>query len=159
MKDIKGFEGIYAITEDGQVWSYRSKKFLKPCISERGYLIVCLSIGGKHKNYRVNRLVAETYIPNPENKPEVNHLDENRANNHVNNLQWTTSSENKKHSPAIGKHKQFTKIRCVETGEIYDSCAAAARAVGVHTYCINCCVNGTQKTSAGYHWERVIEED
>jgi hypothetical protein len=120
---------------------------------------VRLSKDGKTKNHRLNRLVAEAYIPNPEGKEEVNHIDENKNHNWVGNLEWATSSENKQHSPQTGIKRVHTKIRCVETGEIYKNCSEAARAVGVHSYTLNCCVNGKQKTSGGYHWERVIEKE
>ena len=93
MRDVVGFEGLYAVTSCGKVWSYRSKKFLKPYIW-RGYLKVDLYQNGKAKKCRINRLVAEAYIPNPEGKPQVNHLDENKANNNVNNLIWATVKEN-----------------------------------------------------------------
>ena len=93
MRDIKGFEGIYAITSCGKVWSYRSKKFIKP-YEWKGYLKVNLYLNGQVKKCRVHRLVAEAYIPNPEGKPQVNHLDENKTNNNVNNLEWATAKEN-----------------------------------------------------------------
>ena len=159
MKDIKGYEGLYAITEEGQVWSYRAQKFLLPFTSTNGYLIVVLSLNGEQKHFRIHRLVAEAYIPNPLNKPEVNHLDENKTNNHVSNLEWATTKENIQHSARKGVRKNFSKIRCVETGAVYKSCSAAARAVNLHPYSINSVVNGKQKTAGGYHWERVIEED
>lgn len=121
-----------------------------------GYLIVVLCKDGKHRTRKVHRLVAETYIPNPEGKREVDHIDNNRKNNCIQNLRWVTSAENKidvdAHAP-----KCFSRIRCVETGKIYKNCADAARDVGVHRYAINSCVNGKSKTSAGYHWERVKE--
>lgn len=77
MRDIPGFEGLYAVTSCGKVWSYKSKKFIKPYRIGNGYLAVKLA----GKNYRVHRLVAMTYIPNPENLPFVNHKDENKHNN------------------------------------------------------------------------------
>lgn len=88
MKDIKGYEGLYAITEDGKVWSYRNKRFIKPFLRKNGYLQVILVKDGVKKNHKVHRLVAETYISNPNNYPEVNHKDENRVNNNIDNLEW-----------------------------------------------------------------------
>lgn len=87
MKDIPGYEGLYAITSCGRVWSYRHGKFLKDSDS-RGYRRVVLSLGNERKAFNIHRLVAEAYLPNPENLPCVNHKDENKSNNSVNNLQW-----------------------------------------------------------------------
>ena len=82
MKDIRGYEGLYAITSCGKVWSYRRKKFLKPGVIQGGYLnVVLTNKDGQQKNHRVHRLVAEAYIPNPEGKEQVNHKDENKYNN------------------------------------------------------------------------------
>lgn len=96
MTDIKGYEGLYAITEDGQVWSYKANKFKKPQ-NINGYLSVVLYKDKHLKNYSIHRLVAETFIPNPDGKPEVNHIDEDKTNNCVDNLEWCTKSENCKH--------------------------------------------------------------
>ena len=94
MKDIKGYEGLYAITSCGKVWSYQSKRFLLPYKNNKGYLFVKLSKGGIRKAYSIHRLVALNYIPNPENKEQVNHKDENKENNCINNLEWMTNYEN-----------------------------------------------------------------
>ena len=94
MRDIVGFEGLYAVTSCGKVWSYRSKKFLQPYMVN-GYLKVDLCYNGQKKKCRVHRLVAEAYIPNPEGKSDVNHIDEfDKTNNCVNNLEWMTRKEN-----------------------------------------------------------------
>lgn len=84
-KDIPRFEGKYAIYSNGSVWSYRSKKFLKPRYTAKGYARVHL---GLDTDYYVHRLVAEAFIPNPDNLPEVNHKDEDKVNNDVSNLEW-----------------------------------------------------------------------
>lgn len=94
MKDIKGYEGIYAITSCGRVWSYRSKKFLKPRPDRDGYLRVNLKLNGKEKTIHIHRLVAETYLPNPDNLPQINHKDEVKSHNWINNLEWCTASYN-----------------------------------------------------------------
>lgn len=94
MKDIRGYEGLYGITMSGRVWSYRRKKFLRPGINNKGYLLVYLSKNGKVKGFTIHRLVAETYIPNPDNQPQVGHIDENPKNNCWDNLYWTNAKNN-----------------------------------------------------------------
>lgn len=160
MRDIKGYEGLYAITSCGKVWSFRTKKFLKPFDNGYGYLYVKLfgASGGK-KTYKIHRLVAQAYLENPEGKAEVDHIDKNRSRNDVNNLRWVSSKENKENADFAGRPKCFSKVRCVETGEVYNDCVDAARAVGVCRYSINCVLLGKQKTAAGYHWERVLKNE
>lgn len=98
MKDIKDFEGLYAITMSGRVWSYKSKKFLKPSADRYGYLKVTLYKNGKRKdNVPIHRLVAETYLPNPDNQPQVGHIDDNPKNNCWDNLYWTNNYNNMHH--------------------------------------------------------------
>jgi hypothetical protein len=94
MKDIPGFEGLYAITPEGQVYSYRSNQYLRPEITRLGYIRYGLYKDGKRKKLLAHRLVAEAYIPNPDNLPEVSHLDETRSNNHMSNLAWSSHKEN-----------------------------------------------------------------
>lgn len=94
MKDIKNFEGHYAVTSCGKVWSYKSKKFLKPRKDSSGYYQVSLWKDGKGKNYLLHRLVAEAYLPNPEGLPQINHKNENKADNCLNNLEWCTCKYN-----------------------------------------------------------------
>lgn len=160
MKDIKGFEGQYAITSCGKVWSYKSKRFLVPWDNQYGYLQVGLMVNSKLKKYRIHRLVAEAYIPNPDNKPYVNHLNECKSDNYVSNLEWATAKENINYGTGIerGSKRQWTKIRCVETGDIYPSQKAASRDTGICVQSIHFCIHGKQKTAGGYHWERVIEK-
>jgi hypothetical protein len=101
MKDIVGYEGLYAVTEDGMVWAYPNRihkgKFLKPSL-KKGYPFVCLCKGSEIKQFSIHRLVAETYLPNFDSLPQVNHIDSNKENNHVSNLEWCSASQNKKHS-------------------------------------------------------------
>ena len=94
MKDIVGYEGLYAITSCGKVWSYRAKKFMKLHTDRYGYQELILQKDGVRKHYKVHRLVAEAYIPNPDNKEQVNHKDEVKSHNWVNNLEWATCKEN-----------------------------------------------------------------
>ena len=94
MKDIIGYEGQYAVTEDGKVWSYKTKRFLVTSVHRNGYIKVSLWKNNKQKTYFMHRLVAEAFIPNPDNLPQVNHKDENKTNNCVSNLEWCTHKYN-----------------------------------------------------------------
>ena len=103
MKNICNYEGLYKIDENGNVFSVRNNKFLKRMTFPSGYEYVHLCNGkGKTKLFRVHRLVAETFIPNPDNSPEVNHKDGNKQNNSVDNLEWCTNLENIQHSVKTG---------------------------------------------------------
>ena len=94
MRDVKGYEGLYAVTSCGRVWSYQRKKFLTPYTDGNGYLKIKLSKDGKRNQYRIHRLVAEAYIPNPYNLTDVDHIDNDRTHNYLNNLQWITHKDN-----------------------------------------------------------------
>lgn len=160
MIDIQGYEGRYAITEEGQVWSHLSKKFLRPYNNGHGYLCIKLiDANGKNKTKRINRLVAEAYLPNPEGKRDVEHLDNDRKNNKLSNLQWATRSENcRNENNNRNVERRRTPIKCVETGEVFKNQKEAAASVGVCRYNINNVITGKQKTAGGYHWERVEED-
>ena len=109
MKDVVGYEGLYAITSCGKVWSYKRKRFLTPYNSGNGYLKVKLFKDNEEKQYRIHRLVAEAYLPNPENLPQVDHIDNDKTHNYVNNLQWITHRDNsrKSNNKVIFYFRQF----------------------------------------------------
>lgn len=96
MKIIKNYEN-YLIDQDGNVYNNTTKKFLKGSIGEHGYKYYRLSSNGIKKMFYAHRLVAENYIDNPNKLPVVNHIDGNKLNNNVNNLEWITYSDNTKH--------------------------------------------------------------
>lgn len=100
MEYIKGYENLYSVTKTGRIYSHVSNKYLKPRI--HNYKKVALYKNKIYTNYTVHRLVAETYIKNPNNLPCVNHIDGNKLNNDVSNLEWVTVSENQKHAFRIG---------------------------------------------------------
>ena len=104
MKEIKGFPD-YFVTKDGKVYSKKSGKLkeLRPCGTRYKHVTL---INGQKKYPDIHRLVAEAYIPNPDNLPEVNHIDENKLNNHVDNLEWVTRTQNNRHS-AYQQRKSF----------------------------------------------------
>jgi hypothetical protein len=102
-KKVVGYSD-YAVSNNGVVKSlkYGKEKVLKLDINKDGYYIATLSRNGKKKRFRVNRLVAELFIPNPDNLPVVNHKDGNKKNNSVNNLEWSTVAENTQHAYDTG---------------------------------------------------------
>ena len=109
-KDIEGWEGLYAVSTYGNVKSYAKgdgngyrDRILKQGNEVRGYKSVRFSRDGKTEKKMVHRLVAEAFIPNPENKPQVNHIDNDPSNNNVSNLEWVTGSENMIHAQRQGR--------------------------------------------------------
>ena len=106
-KDIPYYEGIYQVSNKGNIKSFKCGKIkiLKPFKSKDGYLSVKLTKNKKEKTLRVHRLVAQTFIPNPLNKLEVNHIGGCKHNNNLNNLEWVTREENRKHAVINGLHK------------------------------------------------------
>lgn len=123
-KDIKGYEDLYQVSNIGNVKSvFRYNQILKPQLDSDGYLYVGLYINGKRKYKDVHRLVAENFISNPENKPEVNHKDGNKLNNNDWNLEWNTDKENTNHALYVlnNKPNHRKKVICTNTGTIYDS--------------------------------------
>lgn len=97
-KLIAGFGGTYSVSNYGEVRNNKTGKLMKPRKNETGYLRINLTKNGKPKCMRVHRLVAQAFIPNPENKLQVNHIDFNRENNCVSNLEWVTNQENTQYS-------------------------------------------------------------
>ena len=98
VKPIKGWEDLYTISSDGKVFSIRSNKYLKPRLSMDGYERVALCRGNYRREYRIHRLVAEAFLENPDNLPQVNHKDFNTRNNYLENLEWCTNKENTEYS-------------------------------------------------------------
>lgn len=147
MRDIKGYEGLYGITSCGKVWSYRSKKFLAPGKRRGGYLAVVLCKNGETKNFLIHRLVAEAYIPNPYNLPQINHIDKTTNHNWVSNLEWCDNQYNADYS----KNK---RCRCVETGEEWDAVKYVEKS-GYKKESVARCCRGERETYRGLHWEYI----
>ena len=147
MKDIKGYEGLYAVTSCGKVWSYINEKFLIPRANNKGYLRVNLYKYGKFNQYYIHRLVADAYIPNPDNLPDVDHIDNDKTHNYVNNLQWITHKNNCRKSnnkPILQFDLDGNFIREWECA--YDVGKEVNKG-------INNCLKGRQKTAFGYLWK------
>ena len=103
-RDIKKGAGLYQISDCGRVKSlwYGKEKILRPTVNSAGYLHLTLCVNGKRIYCNVHVLVAEAFVPNPDNLPEVNHIDSNRLNNCAWNLEWTTQGENVRHAARLG---------------------------------------------------------
>ena len=106
MKTIKNYSN-YIVTPNGKVWSLKRKRYLKPGVRKDGRLYVTLYNKETSHNFKIHRLVAEVYLPNPENKPEVNHIDGDHTNNEVSNLEWVYREENIKHAVKNGLAKSI----------------------------------------------------
>ena len=149
INEIKGFEEFegYGITSCGKVWSFKTNKFLKPSKDKKGYFLVHLADGkGQEKTVRIHRLVALAYTPNPNNLETVDHIDENKEHNYINNLRWMTREENKNRS-------WCKKVYCVELDKVFESGAAAARELGLQTSKISNVCNGKRNKTGGYHFK------
>lgn len=159
IKDILGYEGLYTIDDCGNVHSkYRGGRTLKG-LNKNGYLAVHLSMNGAVSTRLVHRLVAEAFIPNPDNKPQINHIDGNKRNNTIANLEWVSAKENSGHRDKIiwgGVHKGGKKkapVKCTDTGEIFSSINEAARRYNTNASNIRLAIRGVKHhTAGGAHW-------
>jgi len=160
----------YTLDDKGNIYSVKYKRYLTQRISTSGYLQLDLRVNGITKCYMVHRLLAEYFIPNPENKPCINHKDGNKLNNNLSNLEWCTYSENLVHayennlrSSVKGKsndYKYFRKKVAQIDGHVvvanYSSITEAAKAV--NGQCTGICrvCNDKRNLYRGYYW-RYIE--
>ena len=167
-RDIKGYKGYYQVSNTGNVKSLERtvrngrgykiipEKILEGYDNGNGYLYVKLCKEGKRNQYRINRLVAMAFIPNPNNLPEVNHKDKNPKNNCVDNLEWCTRQYNVEYSKAkavIGINKVSGLI--LE----FPSIMEAERQTGISNKHICDCLKGRRKSAKGYTWHYVESEE
>lgn len=174
-KDVIGYEGIYQISNFGNVKSlnYRDlniESLMKPTLNTHGYLTVCLSNRvNLKKRFQVHRLVAMAFIDNPKNKPEVNHKNGVRKDNIVSNLEWVTRSENTKHAYEFLNHQKFWKGKvgclnpCSKKVDQYDlfgnylktweSATLIQTLTGMYQANISATCNGRYKSMYGYIWK------
>ena len=153
-KPIKDFPN-YQTTENRDVYNAKGLK-LKQEKTRNGYLRVSLSNDEvSHKRCLVHRLVAEAFIPNPDNLPQVNHINEDKTDNRVENLEWSTPLDNLNHSGVIDKASiaKEHKVRCCTTGEVFNSVKEAAEKYKLHHSNIVACCNGRRNRSGGLEWE------
>jgi hypothetical protein len=159
----------YLVSDTGKVRRRGSDKD-HSMYKKKGYLVIDLYENGQRSKNRVNRLVAEAFIPNPDNKPEVNHKDGDKSNNCVSNLEWVTKKENCRHAwdnglvkpsySMLGKKnpnggRKGKPIRVVETGEVFNTLKECEEAINGNNRHINDCLRGRQNTHRGFHFEYV----
>lgn len=162
-KDIKGYEGKYQISNTGRVRSMcnngkkREEPFiLKPIKHYKGYLRVYLWKNSKQKTFLIHRLVAEAFIPNPNNYLEINHKDENKQNNNVNNLEWCTRKYNMNYN-GLNKKRNSKKIIQYDIKNNFikewECIMEVQRQLGINNANICQCCKGNYKTAGGFIWK------
>lgn len=158
----------YVVSDTGRVRRIGSDKDHSVRNDRRGYLIIDLYADGKCSTERVHTLVAEAFVPNPDNKPEVNHEDGNKHNNRASNLTWVTKKENCEHAwrtglakPSYGMRgkrnpnggRKGKPFRIIETGEVFETLMECEKAINGSAGHISECLNGIHQTHRGYHFE------
>jgi len=172
-KDIPGYEGVYQVSNQGNVRSldrevkcknsvrFYKGRMLSQCKDDKGYYRVLLAVAGEHKSCQIHRLVASAFIPNPNNLPEVNHKDENPSNNSIENLEWCSKVYNLAYgtgrSRSIQSHRK--KILQFDMNDKlvaeFEGVNVAAKAIGKpkDATAITKCCNGKNQTAHGYKWK------
>lgn len=168
-KPIKEYKDLYEVSNTGKVRNIKTKYILNPYKTNKGYYYANLCINKKSKGIGIHRLVALNFIDNPENKPQVNHINGIKADNRAENLEWVTCSENIIHSYKNGMQrmawdrelinrnamKHFKKIKNIEQNIIFNSITEASKSLNINISSISSCLNGRYKTAGGYHWKYV----
>ena len=157
-KAIPNYEGLYEVGDNGQVRSlhnrYKNKEFLKQSVGSRGYLLVTLCKNGVQKTINVHRIVANAFVPNPNNLPCVNHKDENKENNSASNLEWCSYYYNNTYGERLTKSalKRGKPVICIENQHVYPNAHVAHKETGIQQSSISNCCNGKAITAGGFHW-------
>lgn len=142
----------YEVCADGEIYSVSKRgkrRKLKPYYSGSGYMMVMIN---QSKIY-VHRIVASLFIPNSDNKPQVNHINGDKSDNRADNLEWVTQSENQKHRYSVlGKKARMIPVKCLDTGEVFDNSYLAAQSIGGRQGHITECCRGKRKHEKGMRW-------
>ena len=158
-RDVVGYEGLYQVSDQGRVKSFKwnKERFLKPSMDKDGYLLVTLCAGGKRKTLKVHRLVCEAFHENPDNKPQVNHINEIKTDNRASNLEWCTCKQNVNHgsrnervSKPVGQYSLDGKLI-----KLWPSTMEAERQAGFNHGNISQVANGKYKQAYGCIWRYV----
>ena len=158
-KDIEGYEGLYQVSDTGEVMNVITGKILKAYKEKSGYLRVGLYKDEKEKSFRVHRLVAEAFIPNPFNLPEVNHKSENKQDNRVENLEYCDRKYNINYgtrNDKVAVKVSKTVFQFSKTGEfIREWCSVCEidRQLGFDFRNVSACCLGKRKSAYGYIWK------
>lgn len=162
-KPVKGYEGLYEVSNAGRIKSvcagrWKTTIIRKLVVDKDGYLTVNLKSNGKYRCLKVHRIVAEAFISNPDKLPQVNHIDENKQNNAVSNLEWCTCKYNNNFND---RPKRFMKPveQLTVDGEIikrFDSVNDAARSIGVNPASISGVLSGRRVKTGGYKWRYAL---
>lgn len=154
---VEMFGAKISVFSDGSVWIHRGSRNKRRfgSLSDKGYMRVIIRNNKKPTTVFVHRLVAMAFIPNPQNKPQVNHINGIKTDNRPQNLEWCTNEENTNHRAVVlDKHGLGKPVICIETGIEYKNIMDASRKTNINRGNISSCVNGAIKTAGGYHWAR-----
>lgn len=156
---IEGFEN-YEVSNLGKIRNIKTGIVLKPQLHSAGYLMHALYGHGKKKFLLLHRIIATAFIDNPDEKPCVNHIDENKLNNDLSNLEWCTKRENNVHGTRIKRiaEKNSQKVIQLDLDDnvlnVFKSMVQAERETGVPHQNISHCCNGKRKSACGFKWRK-----
>lgn len=173
-RDVAGYEGLYQVSSMGRVKSLEradswgrtvKERILKPNVVGGGYLRVVLYAGGKTRMFFVHRLVCQAFHENPDNKPEVNHVNEDKTDNRACNLEWSTRKENCNHgtrNERLGKAQSKSVAQYAQDGDlvkVWSSVTEVQRQAGFSQGHISKVANGKRKTAYGFIWKYVERKE